>query len=335
MPIAPGTSLDVVALGNAIVDVIAQADDRFLAAEGLVKGSMGLIDEDRAHTLYGRMGQAVETSGGSAGNTVAGVASLGGKAGYIGKVADDQLGEVFAHDMAAVGVHFDIPRLVGGAATARSLINVTPDGERTMSTFLGASVALTAADVDPALIRAAKLVYLEGYLFDPDGGRAAFASAAEIARDVGVKVAMTLSDAFVVGRHRAGLLAFMQEAVDVVFANEAEVNALFETEDFDAATRALAGRVKIAAVTRGPAGSVVLSGGETIAVPAEPVDKVVDTTGAGDQYAAGFLFGLARGRPLVDCARLGHLAAGEVIGHYGPRPQTSLKALAQAKGLDS
>jgi sugar/nucleoside kinase (ribokinase family) len=333
MPIAPGTSLDVVALGNAIVDVIAQADDAFLAAEGLDKGSMGLIDEDRAHSLYGRMAQAVETSGGSAGNTVAGVASLGGTAGYIGKVADDQLGDVFAHDMAAVGVHFDIPRLLGGPATARSLINVTADGERTMSTFLGASVALTAADVDPALIRAARLVYLEGYLFDPDGGRAAFARAAEIARDVGVKVAMTLSDAFVVDRHRAGLMAFMQEAVDVVFANEAEVRAMFETDDFDAATRALGQRVKIAAVTRGAAGSVVLSGGETIAVPAEPVERVVDTTGAGDQYAAGFLFGLARGRPFADCARLGHLAAGEVIGHYGPRPQTPLKALAAAKGL--
>ena len=324
---------DVVALGNAIVDVIAQADDAFLAREGLVKGSMGLIDEARAHALYGLMGEGLEASGGSAGNTVAGVASFGGSAAYIGKVADDQLGEVFAHDMRAGGVHYAIPPLVGGAATARSLINVTPDGERTMSTFLGASIALTAKDVDPALIRAAKLVYLEGYLFDPDGGRAAFASAAEIARDTGVRVSMTLSDAFVVDRHRAGLLAFMGEAVDVVFANEVEVKALFETDDFDAAAAALAARVKIAAVTRGAVGSVVLADGEILAVPAEPVAKVVDTTGAGDQYAAGFLFGLARGRPFGDCARLGHLAAGEVIGHYGPRPQTSLKALAAAKGL--
>ena len=324
---------DVVALGNAIVDVIAQADDAFLAREGLVKGSMGLIDEARAHSLYGVMGQALEASGGSAGNTVAGVASLGGSAAYIGKVAEDELGEVFAHDMRAGGVHYATPPLVGGAATARSLINVTPDGERTMSTFLGASIALTAKDVDPALIRAAKLVYLEGYLFDPDGGRAAFAKAAEIARDVGVRVSMTLSDAFVVDRHRAGLLAFMGEAVDVVFANEVEVKSLFETDDFDAAAAALASRVKIGAVTRGAAGSVVLSGGEVLTVPAEPAAEVIDTTGAGDQYAAGFLFGLARGRPLADCARLGHLAAGEVIGHYGPRPQTSLKALAEAKGL--
>ena len=324
---------DVVALGNAIVDVIAQADDAFLLREGLVKGSMGLIDEARAHELYGLMGQALEASGGSAGNTVAGVASFGGAAAYIGKVADDQLGEVFAHDLRAGGVHYASPPLVGGAATARSLINVTPDGERTMATFLGASIALTARDADPALIRAARLVYLEGYLFDPDGGRAAFAAAAEIARDTGAGVCMTLSDAFVVDRHRPGLLAFMEEAVDLVFANVAEVKALFETDDFEAAARALASKVKIAAVTRGPEGSVVLSDGEMLAVPAEPVAKVVDTTGAGDQYAAGFLFGLARGRSLVDCARLGHLAAGEVIGHYGPRPQTSLKALAGARGL--
>lgn len=324
---------DVVALGNAIVDVIAQADDAFLSHEGLAKGSMGLIDEARAHSLYAVMAEALETSGGSAGNTVAGVASLGGSAAYIGKVAQDQLGEVFAHDMRAIGVHFATPPLVGGAATARSLINVTPDGERTMSTFLGASVALTAADVDPALIRAARIVYLEGYLFDPDGGRAAFAQAAEIARDVDVKVAMTLSDAFVVDRHRAGLLAFMTDAVDVVFANEVEVKSMFETDDFDAAAAQLAARVKIAAITRGAAGSVVLSGAERLAVPATRVEHVIDTTGAGDQYAAGFLYGLAHGRALTDCATLGHLAAGEVIGHYGPRPQTSLKALAEAAGL--
>jgi len=326
-------SYDVVALGNAIVDVIAQADDAFLTHEGLVKGSMGLIDEARAHTLYGKMAEGIEASGGSAGNTVAGVASLGGSAAYIGKVADDQLGEVFAHDMRASGVHYAIPPLVGGAASGLCLINVTPDGERTMSTFLGASIALTAQDVDPALIRAARLVYLEGYLFDPDGGRAAFAKAAEIARDVGVRVTMTLSDAFVVDRHRAGLLAFMEEAVDVVFANEVEVKSLFETDDFDAAAAALASKVNIAAVTRGAAGSVVLSGAERLAVAAEPAARVLDTTGAGDQYAAGFLFGLARGKPFKVCAELGHLAAAEVIGHYGPRPQTSLATLAKAKGL--
>ena len=324
---------DVVALGNAIVDVIAQADDAFLQREALAKGSMGLIDEGRAETLYAVMREGLETSGGSAGNTVAGVASLGGSAAYIGKVADDQLGGVFAHDMRAIGVYYAIAPLVGGAATARSLINVTPDGERTMSTFLGASIALTAADVDPALIKGAKIVYLEGYLFDPDGGRAAFARAAQIARDNGVRVAMTLSDAFVVDRHRAGLLAFMTDAVDVVFANAAEVTSLFETGDFEAATAELGKRVQIAAVTHGAQGSVVISGDERVAVPAEAVERVVDTTGAGDQYAAGFLYGLARGKSLKACAELGHMAAAEVIGHYGPRPQTSLKALAAARGL--
>lgn len=324
---------DVVALGNAIVDVIAQADDAFLAAQGLAKGSMGLIDEDRAESLYAAMGAGVETSGGSAGNTIAGIASFGGRAAYVGKVADDILGEVFTHDMHAIGAHFSTPPLVGGPATARSLINVTPDGERTMATFLGAAVALTPADVDPAVIRRSEIVYLEGYLFDPDGGRAAFAEAARIARDAGRKVALTLSDAFVVHRHRAGLLAFIDEAVDVVFANASEATALFETDDFEAAAAELGRQVKIAAVTRGAAGSVVLSGGARHAIPAVPVDKVLDTTGAGDQYAAGFLFGLAHGRDLVDCARLGHIAAGEVITHYGPRPQTSLKALAAAAGL--
>ena len=324
---------DVVALGNAIVDVIAQADDAFLQREALAKGSMGLIDEARAEILYAVMREGLETSGGSAGNTVAGVASLGGSAAYIGKVADDQLGGVFAHDMRAIGVHYAIAPLVGGAATARSLINVTPDGERTMSTFLGASIALTAADVDPALIKGAKIVYLEGYLFDPDGGRAAFARAAQVARDNGVRVAMTLSDAFVVDRHRAGLLAFMTDAVDVVFANAAEVTSLFETGDFEAATAELGKRVQIAAVTHGAQGSVVISGDERVAVPAEAVERVVDTTGAGDQYAAGFLYGLARGKSLKACAELGHMAAAEVIGHYGPRPQTSLKALAAARGL--
>ena len=324
---------DVVALGNAIVDVIAQADDAFLQREALAKGSMGLIDEGRAETLYAVMREGLETSGGSAGNTVAGVASLGGSAAYIGKVADDQLGGVFAHDMRAIGVHYAIAPLVGGAATARSLINVTPDGERTMSTFLGASIALTAADVDPALIKGAKIVYLEGYLFDPDGGRAAFARAAQVARDNGVRVAMTLSDAFVVDRHRAGLLAFMTDAVDVVFANAAEVTSLFETGDFEAATAELGKRVQIAAVTHGAQGSVVISGDERVAVPAEAVERVVDTTGAGDQYAAGFLYGLARGKSLKASAELGHMAAAEVIGHYGPRPQTSLKALAAARGL--
>lgn len=323
---------DVAAIGNAIVDVIAPADDAFLAAEGLTKGAMMLIDEARATSLYGRMAAGIETSGGSAGNTVAGVASLGGKAAYLGKVAGDQLGEVFAHDMKAIGAHFDTPPLAEGPATARCLINVTPDGQRTMCTFLGASTELSPADVDPAVIEGARIVYLEGYLFDPNEARRAFAKAAGLARAAGRLIAITLSDSFVVERHRAALLGFIEDQVDLVFANEAEVTALFQT-DFDAAVSALRDRTRIAAVTRSEKGSVVLSEGEAYVIAAEPVEKVVDTTGAGDQYAAGFLFGLSRERPLDQCGRLGSLAAAEVISHYGPRPQVSLKELAAAQGL--
>ena len=319
---------DVAAIGNAIVDVISPASDEFLSSEGLAKGAMGLIDEAQAETLYGRMAAGIETSGGSAANTVAGLASFGGQAAYIGKVASDVLGEVFVHDIRASGVAFETAPLKGGAATARCLINVTPDGQRTMSTFLGASVSLTPADVNEAMIKAARVVYLEGYLFDAPQARAAFAKAAGIARDAGRLIAITLSDAFVVERHRAGLLAFIENEVDLVFANEVEAMAMFETNDFDAAAKSLASRVKIAAVTRGEHGSVVLSGGQTEAIGIGSAVNVIDTTGAGDQYAAGFLFGLSRGRPLADCARLGHIAAGEVISHYGPRPQTSLKDLA-------
>jgi sugar/nucleoside kinase (ribokinase family) len=326
-------SYDVAAIGNAIVDVIAPAEDAFLAANGLVKGSMMLIDEARAHDLYGRMAQAIEASGGSAGNTVAGVASLGGRAAYVGKVATDQLGEVFAHDTRALGVHFLTPALAGGAATGRCLINVTPDGERTMCTFLGASVELTAADVDAAVIEGAAIVYLEGYLFDPPEARRAFAKAAGLARAAGRTIAITLSDAFVVERHRAALLEFIETEVDLVFANEIELASLFQTDDFDAAARAIRGRADIAAVTRGDKGSVVLTQTETVSVAAHPVAKVVDTTGAGDQYAAGFMLGLARGRPFEACARLGGLAAAEVISHYGPRPAVSLAELAAAHGL--
>ena len=321
-------SYDVAAIGNAIVDVIAPASEAFLVAEGLAKGAMGLIDEGRAEALYAAMGSGIEASGGSAANTVAGVASFGGSAAYIGKVAGDTLGEVFIHDIRAGGVAFDTPPLADGAATARCLINVTPDGQRTMSTFLGASVFLTPADVDAEMIKAAHAVYLEGYLFDAPGARAAFVKAAGIARDAGRLIAITLSDAFVVERHRDALMAFITEEIDLVFANEVETMALFQTTDFDVAASALGKIARIAAVTRGAEGSVVLSDGRVETVKAAPVAQVIDTTGAGDQYAAGFLFGLARGRPLAECARLGHIAAGEVIGHYGPRPQTSLKDLA-------
>jgi sugar/nucleoside kinase (ribokinase family) len=323
---------DVAAIGNAIVDVIAPADEAFLDAQGLAKGSMGLIDEDRVHSLYGAMAPGLETSGGSGANTIAGVASFGGRAAYLGKVADDQLGEVFIHDLRALGVAFDVPPLVGGPATARSLINVTADGERTMATFLGASNRLTADDVDKAVIEAAQIVFLEGYLFDPSEAREAFAKAAGIARASGITMSLTLSDAFVVERHREALLGFIETQVDVVFANEVEIQSLFQT-DFETALNLLGARCKIAAVTRGAKGSVIIASAERAEVEACPVEKVVDTTGAGDQYAAGFLFGLARERPLDHCARLGSLAATEVISHYGPRPLVSLAALAAEKGL--
>jgi sugar/nucleoside kinase (ribokinase family) len=264
---------------------------------------------------------------------VAGVASLGGRAAYLGKVAADQLGEVFIHDTRAIGVKFDNAPLAGGPATGRCLINVTPDGERTMSTFLGASTEFSADDVDASVIEGASIVYLEGYLFDPPEARRAFAKAAGLARASGRLIAITLSDGFVVERHRRALLEFIETEVDLVFANETEITSLFETSDFDAAVDAVRGKAKIAAVTRGASGSVVVTPEALHAVAAFPVANLVDTTGAGDQYAAGFMLGLARGRPLDVCARLGGLAAAEVISHYGPRPQTSLAELAAANGL--
>jgi sugar/nucleoside kinase (ribokinase family) len=324
---------DVAAIGNAIVDVIAPCDDAFLEAEALVKGSMQLVDEAQAVALYGRMKAGLETSGGSAGNTVAGVASFGGRSAYLGKVAKDQLGEVFAHDMKAIGVHFDTAALQGGPATARSMINVTPDGQRTMCTFLGASVELTPDDVDQAVVEGSTIVYLEGYLFDPSEARRAFAKAAGLAHASGRKIAITLSDAFVVDRHREALLGFIEGQCDIVLANEAEVQALFQTDDFDAAAAKLGAMTDLCAITRGEKGSLVLAGQDSVIVPAYPVEKVVDTTGAGDQYAAGFLLGIARGLPLATAGRLGSLAAAEVIGHYGPRPQASLESLAKAEGL--
>lgn len=324
---------DVTAIGNAMVDVIATADDAFLELHGMAKGAMTLIDQARATALYDAMGPGVEASGGSAGNTIAGVASFGGKAAYIGKVAADQLGAVFAHDLRALGAGFSTSALEAGPATGRCLINVTPDGERTMNTYLGAAIELTADDVDPALIEGSRIVYLEGYLFDPHEARRAFAKAAGLARGAGRTVALTLSDAFVVERHREALLGFIDSQVDLLFANESEICALFETSDFDRAAGAIAGRCSIAAVTRGERGSVILSPDERRIVPACPVRQVVDTTGAGDQYAAGFMFGLANGRDLGECGKLGSLAAAEVIGHYGPRPAVSLRDLATANGL--
>jgi sugar/nucleoside kinase (ribokinase family) len=323
---------DVAAIGNAIVDVIAPCTDAFLAENGLDKGAMMLVDPAQSAALYSRMSAAVEASGGSAANTIAGLASFGGRGAFIGKVADDKLGQVFAHDMRAIGARFENTPLVGGLATAVSMINVTPDAQRTMCTFLGASVELTDADVDVATVEAAKIVYLEGYLFDAEAARRAFAKAAALAHGAGRMIALTLSDGFVVDRHRDGLMGFIETQVDLLFANDTEVRALFQTDDFDVALGALSHKVKIAAVTHGAEGSVILSKGERLRVPAERVEKVVDTTGAGDQYAAGFMFGLSQGKPLQACGQLGSLAAAEVISHYGPRPQVSLKDLAAAKG---
>lgn len=323
---------DVAAIGNAIVDVIAPADDAFLEANGIAKGAMTLVDEAASQALYGKMAPGVETSGGSAANTVAGLASFGGRGAFLGKVAEDQLGRVFAHDIRAIGARFETAPLTGGPATAVSMINVTPDGQRAMCTYLGASTAFTEDDVDAAVIEGARIVYLEGYLFDPDAARRAFAKAAALARGAGRMLALTLSDAFVVDRHREALLGFIESQVDLLFANEAEANALFQTDSFETAAEALRRKVKLAAVTRSEQGSVILADGERLTVAAEPVEKVVDTTGAGDQYAAGFMFGLSQGRPLQACGRLASLAAAEVISHYGPRPQVSLKDLAAAKG---
>ena len=326
-------SFDVAAVGNAIVDVISPATDVFLDREDLSKGAMMLIDAGRASSLYRRMAAGMEASGGSAGNTVAGVASLGGRAAYIGKVADDTLGQVFRHDIGAIGVHFEPTPLTGGEGTGRCLVNVTPDGQRTMCTYLGAANALTPDDVDPGLIASAEILYLEGYLFDPPAARAAFAKAAAAGREAGRRVALTLSDAFVVERHRDALLAFIDGDTDIVFANEVEATALFQGSSLDEAVRALSGRAAVAVVTRGERGSVIVAGGGATDIPAARGDKVVDTTGAGDQYAAGVLYGLAKRLEPLACGRLGALAAAEVISHYGPRPQTPLKALATKAGL--
>ena len=328
---------DVCAVGNAIVDVLSPCDDAFLTAQNLTPGSMQLVDEEQSASLYDAMAAGIEASGGSAGNTVAGVGSFGGRAAYIGKVADDTLGQVFSHDIRAASVHFDTPVLTGGAdqgfGTGRCLINVLSDGARTMATFLGAANQLYADDIDEALIGASEIVYLEGYLFDPAPARAAFERAAAAAHKAGRKVAITLSDTFVVARWRAELLAFIEASADIVLANEGELGALFETEDFDAAAARLASMVEVAAITRGAQGSVIISGDERVAVPAYPVAKVVDTTGAGDQYAAGFLLGLARGLTLEQSGKLGSLAASEVIAHWGPRPMVSLADLAKSHDL--
>ncbi len=326
---------DVVGLGNAIVDVISAQDDAFLETWGINKDAMNLIEEDRADALTEASVNAVETSGGSGANTIAGIASFGGKAAYIGKVADDRLGKVFKADMENGGVPFETEPLTEGPATARSIIFVTPDGKRSMNTFLGASVEFAPSDVDREMVEAGSILYLEGYLFDKEIAKSAFVHAAEIAHAAGRKVSLTLSDSFCVDRHRDSFRQLIRTQVDILFANEEELLSLYETRDFDAALEQLRAETGLAAVTRGEKGSVVIGDGDPIEVPAEPVREVVDTTGAGDQYAAGFLFGVARGLPLATCAKLGHIAAAEVISHYGPRPEVSLGSLAAKAGIEA
>jgi len=326
-------SLDVLAIGNAIVDVLANTDDAFLDENKIEKGAMTLIDQDGADALYDRMPPAMEKSGGSAANTAVGIASFGGRAGYIGKIRNDQLGSVFAHDIKAADVQFQTPASTDGPSTARCLILVTPDAERSMCTYLGACVELTPDDVDEDLVAAAKITYLEGYLYDPPEAKRAFEKAAKIAAQAGNKVSLTLSDAFCVDRYREEFQQLVERHVDVLFANESEIKSLYQTETFDEAMQIVRQKCELAALTRSESGSVIVAGPEVHVVDARPVDQLTDTTGAGDLYAAGFLYGLANGCDLLTCGRLGSLGAAEIISHYGARPETSLQTLAREAGL--
>lgn len=318
---------DVVGIGNALVDVIAHAEDRFITRHALVKGSMTLIDTDRALELYRALGSAIEMSGGSAANTMTGVASFGGRAGYIGKVSADELGDVFAHDLRAVGVRFKAGDKNSGVPTGRCIIVVTPDAERTMNTYLGASSMLNEDDLDEGMIAAGKVLYMEGYLFDRTEAKQAFRRAAEVAHDHGRQVSLTLSDSFCVDRHRSDFRALVADQVDVLFGNRGELVSLYETETFDQAVELVRQECQLAVVTTGADGCLIICGDEIVSVPAQPVTEVLDTTGAGDLFAAGFLYGFTRGMALAECGRLGALAAAEVISHVGPRPLVELRTL--------
>jgi sugar/nucleoside kinase (ribokinase family) len=325
----PDPRLDVLTIGNAIVDVIADATDDFLEAEGLTKGSMRLIDAVEAERLYAHMGAAQQVSGGSAGNTAAGIAAFGGRAGFIGQVAPDQLGAFYRHDLTSTGVEFTTPATDVGEPTARSMILVTPDGHRTMNTFLGAAQHLPSSALDEGQIAQSAILYLEGYLWDPETPRYAMVRAIEVARAAGRKVAFTLSDTFCVDRHRDGFNALLNEGrIDILFANQAEVEALAGVPHLDSALDEIRGKVETLVVTRSEHGALATRGGERAEVSAEPVGQVVDTTGAGDLFASGFLFGTTRGRSLEQSLRLGAIAAAEVIQHYGARPEANLRALA-------
>ena len=324
---------DVTAIGNAIVDIIGRCDDAFLAKHGAPKGHMRLVDAGTISTLYDNMGPGIEISGGSAANTMVGIASLGGKAAFIGKVANDAFGKIFQHDISAAGVAFSTPAVSGRAPTSSSLILVTPDGERTMNTFLGISTELDRGEVDATLIAQSAVIYLEGYLFDRPEAKAAFFQATALAKKSGRKVALTLSDSFCVDRHRAEFLELIRSGVDIVFANESEVTSLYETTNFDQAAARIAADTKLAVLTRSASGSLILSDGQAHTIQVDPVSAVVDTTGAGDLYAAGFLYGLTNGRDLATSGRLGSLAAAEIISHIGARPAQSLADLARSRGL--
>jgi sugar/nucleoside kinase (ribokinase family) len=326
---------DVTGIGNAIVDIIGRCDDAYLSTIGAAKGSMRLVDADEIVKIYGGMGPAVEISGGSAANTLAGLASFGGRAGFIGKVADDEFGRIFSHDIRSIGVHFNSAPVSGSMPTSRSLILVTPDGERTMNTFLGISTDLTGGQLDRDLIRDSAILYLEGYLFDRPDAKQAFQDAVSVAKGAGRKVALSLSDAFCVDRHRAEFLALIRSGVDIVFANETEIKSLYETQSFDEAAKHARRDIKLAALTRSAKGSHIFSDGKDIAISAAPVAQVVDTTGAGDLYAAGFLYGVAYGLSLETSGNLASLAAAEVISHIGARPAVPLNQLARQKGLIS
>src|SRR5438309_9442878 len=325
---------DVLGIGNALFDVLVKTDEAFLGKHGMTKGSMSLIDEARAAAIYKDMGPATEVSGGSAANTIVGIGSLGARAAYVGKVKDDQIGRLYIHDIRAAGVAFETRPASGGPATGCSYILVTDDGERTMNTYLGAAQQLMPEDIDAAQIAASKIVYLEGYLWDPKNAKEAFVRAAAVAHDAGREVALTLSDSFCVDRYRDEFLELMRgRTVDLVFANEAELHSLYQTSDFDTALKQLRNDTKLGVVTRSEQGCVVASKDGVIAVPAFPIERMVDTTGAGDLFAAGFLFGLVRNAGYENAGRLGTLAAAEVIQHIGARPQVSLKQLAQQNGL--
>jgi sugar/nucleoside kinase (ribokinase family) len=322
-------TLDVVGIGNAIVDVLVQADDRFLGDHGLTKGTMALVDEEQADRLYASVGAGLETSGGSAANTLAGIAQLGGRAGFIGRVRDDQLGAIFSHDIRAVGTRFETPAASSGPSTARCLILVTPDAQRTMCTYLGASVALDPADLDLEMVAQAKVLYLEGYLWDSEAAKRAFIAAAEVARAHGGEVALSLSDAFCVERHRDSFQDLVDGHVDILFANEMEITALYRTNSFEEAVDQVRGRCRVAALTRSEQGSLVLADGSSHTVEPIHLGPLVDTTGAGDLYAAGFLHGWTQGENPARCGQLGSLCAGQVVTQLGPRPQANLQELVQ------